>query len=88
MCNPLHDGSRIHRCISDLSLNILLFIGQEVISIARAADIVLAHQTIQGLLHLLPHDDLIHPDIIRHQDDDIVQICLDVIDITHQIQQL
>ena len=41
--NTLHDRSGIHVGIPDFTLNILFFIGQEIIGVARSADIVLAH---------------------------------------------
>ena len=85
MCDTLYNRRGINRRILDFSLNILFFIRQEVISIARASDIVLAHQAVKGSPDLFPHDDLIHADIIRHQDNDIVQIRLDIIDIANQI---
>ena len=85
MCDTLHNRRGINRRILDFSLNILFFIRQEVISITRASDIVLAHQAVKGSPHLFPHDDLIHADIIRHQDNDIIQIRLDIIDIANQI---
>ena len=85
MCDTLHNRRGINRRILDFSLNILFFICQEVISIARAADIILAHQTVKRAPHLFPHDNLIHADIIRHQNDNIIQICLDIINIANQI---
>ena len=72
MCDTLHDRRGINRRILDFSLNILFFIRQEVIRIARASDIVLAHQAIKGSSYLFSHNDLIHADIIRHQDNDII----------------
>ena len=71
-----------------LPLNILFLVGQEVISIAGAADIVLTEQTVQGAAHLFPHRDLVQTDVVRHQDDDVVQIGLYVIHVAHQIQEL
>ena len=77
-----------YRGVLDFALDVLFLIGQEVIGIAGTADVVLAEQAVQAVAHLFTHGDLIQPDIVRHQDDDVVQVGLDVIDVTHHIQQL
>ena len=88
MRDTFNDRCCVYRRVSDFSLNILLFVRQEIIGISSSSDIVLAHQTVQGSSHLLTHDDLIHADIISHQDNDIIQIRLNIIDVTNQVQKL
>ena len=83
-----YDVCRCYRSILDLALDILLLVGKEIVSIAGASDVVLAHQAIQRATHLLVHGDLVQPDIVCHQDDDVVEVGLDVIHIAHQIQEL
>ena len=83
--NALDDRCGINVGILDVLLDVLLFIGQEVISIAGSADIVLAHEPVQGLSDLFTEDDLIRADIISHQDNDVVHIGRDVIHITDKV---
>src|SRR5699024_9404663 len=71
----------------DFSLNILFFIGQEVINFSCSSDIVLAHQPVQTFTDSLTHGDLVHANIIRHQNYNIVQIGRNVVNITNQVQQ-
>jgi len=90
LCDPLHDGGGIHRgLVSDGSLDILFLIGKEVVRLAAPADIVLTQQTVQGLPDSFTQGDLVHPDIVGHEDDDVIQICRDVIiDVADEIQEL
>ena len=77
-----------HR-LPDLAGDILLVIRQEGIGFTVAGNIVLAIQAVQGLLHLLPHVDLIRADFRDHECGDVVQIRFDlVIHIADQIQEL
>ena len=71
----------------DLLLNILFLIRQEVINITSASDIILTHQAFEGLTHSSPENHLISTDIISHQNDDIVNRSLDIINIANQIQE-
>ena len=87
LSNTLHDRSGIHIGIPDFSLNVLFLIGQEIISIASSANIVLAHQTVKASTDSFTHDNLIHTNIICHKDNDIVQIGRNIINIPNQIQE-
>ena len=68
-------------------MNILFFIGQEIISIAGSADIVLAHQAVKGTTDSFTHDNLIYTNIVCHEDNDIVQVGRNIINISNQIQK-
>ena len=88
LSNALNDRRSIHVGILDVFLDVLLLIGQEVISVAGSADVVLAHKPVQGLSDLLTENDLICADIVSHQDNDIVHVGRDVIHIADQVQEL
>ena len=89
LTDTLHDGRSIHLCILiNISLDILLLIGQEVICITGSADIVLTQQMVEACAHYLSRRDLIDADIICHEDDDIIKVCRNIIDITNKIQEL
>ena len=85
--NTLHDRSGIYIGIPDLTLNVLFFIRQEIIGVAGSADIVLAHQTVKASTDSFTHDNLIHTNIICHEDHDIVQIGRNIINISNQVQK-
>ena len=87
LSNTLHDRSGIHIGIPDFTLNVLFLIGQEIISIASSANIVLAHQTVKASTDSFTHDNLIHTNIVRHKDNDIVQIRRNIINISNQVQK-
>ena len=87
MSNTLYNRSRIHISISDFTLNVLFFIRQEIISVACSANIVLAHQTVKAAPDVFTHDNLIDSNIVRHKDNDIVQIGRNIINISNQIQK-
>ena len=86
--NALDDRCGINVGILDVLLDVLLFIGQEVIIIAGSADIVLAHKPVQGFSDIFAEDDLIRADIISHQDNNVVHVGRDVIHIADQIKEL
>ena len=88
MSNALNDRCCIHVGILDILLDVLLLIGQEVISVSGSADVVLAHEPVQGLSDLLAENDLICADIIGHQDNNVVHVGRDVIHIADQVQEL
>src|SRR5699024_5148496 len=85
--DTVNDRSGINRSVFDFSLNILFFIGQEVINFSCSSDVVLAHQPVQTFTDSLTHGDLVHANIIRHQNYNIVQIGRNVVDVTNQVQQ-
>ena len=87
LSNTLHDRSGIHIGILDFSLNVLFLIGQEIISIASSANIVLAHQTVKASTDSFTYDNLIYTNIVCHKDNDIVQIRRNIINISNQVQK-
>ena len=88
LSNALNDRRSIHIGILDILLDVLLLIGQEVISVAGSANVVLAHEPVQGLSDLLAENDLICADIVSHQDNNVVHVGRDVIHIADQVQEL
>ena len=88
MCNASHYSRRIHIRGFDFALNILLLIGQEVIGVIRSSNVILTKQPVQRFCNHTAQLDFIRTDIIRHQDDNVIQIRRNIlIDITDQIQQ-
>ena len=88
LSNLLHNGSGIHDRVVDILLNILLHICQEVIGLAGSADVVLAHEPVQGILYLFTENNLVSPDIIGHEDDNVINIGGNIVHIADQIQEL
>ena len=86
--DALHDGGGVHRRVFDFALDVLLLIGQEVVGVAGAGDVVLAHQAIQRGRNRSLCADFVHGDVVRHQDHDVFKVGWNVIHIAHQIQQL
>ena len=85
--DALDDGGGIHvGAVCNLPLHVLLLVGEEVVGLPASGDVILPQQPVQGGLYPLPEDDLVHPDVVSHQDDDIVQISLDIVYVAHQIQ--
>ena len=83
-----NNGRCVHRRIFDLTLNVLLLVCQEIVSIPGSADIVLAHKAVQGFPRLFPESNLVPTDIVSHENDDVIHICRNVIHISDQIQKL
>ena len=89
LANTLHDCRGIDLSIFvNVSLNILFFISQEIISVASSSDVVLAKQTVETATHSLSHRNLIQTDIICHKDYDVVKVSRNIIDITNKVQKL
>ena len=83
----LHDRSGVHIGITNFTLNVLFLVSQEVISVTRSANIVLAHQTVKASSDSFTHDNLIHTNIVCHKNYDIVQIGRNIINISNQVQK-
>ena len=90
VADPLHDGGSIHGgLVADGTLDILLLVGQEVVGIAGAANVVLTKQIVQRLPHLLAENDFVGADIIGHQNHDVIQIGRHiVVDVANQVEEL
>ena len=80
-----YDIRSIHGSHLDFSLDILFLVREEVIGLARATDVVLRKQAVKALLHLVALGNFIKLDVIRHQDDDVIEVCLHVIYITDKV---
>ena len=83
LSDTLHDRGGIHIGIPDFTLNVLFFIRQKVISVSGSANIVLAHQTVKASTDSFTHNNLIHTNIVCHEDNDIVQIGRNIINISN-----
>ena len=87
LSDTLHDRSGIYIGIPNFTLNVLFLIGQEIISIASSANIVLTHQAVKATTDSFTHDNLIYTNIVCHKDNNIVQIRRNVINISNQVQK-
>ena len=73
----------------DLLLHVLLLVRQELEHVARASDIVLLQQAVEGLLHLRALHDLVHVDVVGHEDHDVVRVRRHVVlDVADEVQAL
>ena len=87
LSDTFHDRSGIHISVSDFTLNVLLFVCQEVVGVASSANIVLTHQAVKTSAGSFTHDNLIYTNIVCHKDNDIVQIGRNIINISNQVQK-
>ena len=85
--DTVYNRGGIHRSAFDFSLNILFFVGQEIIHFACSANVVLAHQTVQAVTDGFTHGDFVHANIVRHQNHDVIQVGRNVINIPDQVQK-
>ena len=86
--NLRHNGGGIHDGIAvNVALNILLLIGKEVIDVPCATDVVLREESFERRAHLLTHGNLVHADLVRHEDHEIVEFRLHVVHIAHEIEE-
>ena len=58
-----------------------------MIGVPSPSNIILVHKPVQGLSYFFTKDNLIRPDVICHQDYNVIYISRDVIYVADQIQQ-
>src|SRR5699024_750416 len=79
LTDTLNDCRAINLSIFvNVSLNMLLFISQKIISVTGSSAVILAKQTIQTTSYLLTHCNLIHMNIIRHKDNNVIKVCRNI----------
>ena len=71
----------------DFGGDVLFFIGEEHISIAVASDIILRQKPIKWRFDRCAQRNFINTNIVDHENGDIVNGWLNVVDIADQIQQ-
>ena len=86
--NARNDLRAVNDGVLDIDSDILLFIGKESIGIAVSGDIVLRQQSLQRLCDGGAQSDLIGTNIIDHQNRDIVDVSLDILNVAHEVQEL
>ena len=86
--NTLDDLCAVNRRILDVDGNILFLIRQEGVGIAIAGDVVLRQKAFQRSRDGRTEGDLVRVNIVNHQDSDVLDIRLDVLNITDEVEQL
>ena len=79
----IYDGIAVYA-----ALDVLLLVGEEVIDVPCASDVVLHEEAFERCAHRLAHGDLVHADPVRHEDHDVVAFCLDIVDVAHEVEEL
>ena len=83
-----NDLRTVYNRVFDVNSDVLLFVGQEGIGIAISGDIVLRQQSFQRLRNRCAKCDLVSSDVFNHQDSNVVDVCLNVLNVAHEIKQL
>ena len=86
--NALDDLCAVNRRILDVDGNILFLIRQEGIGIAIAGDVVLRQKAFQRSRDGCTEGNLVRANIVNHQDGDILDVCLDIFNVTDKVEQL
>ena len=86
--NTLDDLCAVNRRILDVDGNILFLICQESVGITIAGDVVLRQKAFQRSRDGRTEGDLVRVNIVNHQDSDVLDIRLDVLNITDEVEQL
>ena len=86
--NALDDLCAVNRRILDVDGNILFLICQEGIGIAIAGDVVLRQKAFQRSRDGCAESNLVRVNIVNHQDGDVLDVRLDVLNITDEVEQL
>ena len=68
--------------------DVLFLVGEEVVSVALARHVVLAHQAVKRSLKPLAQVDLVGAHIVDHERGDVVQRALEIPDVADEIEQL
>ena len=86
--NTLDDLCAVNRRILDVDGNILFLIRQEGVGIAIAGDVVLRQKAFQRSRDGCAEGNLVRVNIVDHQDGDILNVRLDVLNIADEVEQL
>ena len=86
--NALDDLCAVNRRILDVDGNILFLICQEGIGIAIAGDVVLRQKAFQRSRDGCAESNLVRVNIVDHQDGDVLNVRLDILDVTDKVEQL
>lgn len=74
--------------VLNINGDVLLFISEEGVGITVSRDVVLRQKAFQRLGDRGTKSNLVSADVINHQDRDVVNVSLDVLDVAHEIKQL
>ena len=82
------DGCGVHGGVAiDVPLDVLFLVGEEAVDVPGAADVVLREEALQGGGDLLAHGDFVEVDLIRHEDDEVVEVGFYVVDVAHEVEE-
>ena len=85
--NALDDLCAVNRRVLDVDGNILFLICQEGVGIAIAGDVVLRQKAFQRSCDGRTEGNLVRVNIVDHQDGDILDVRLDVLNIADEVEQ-
>ena len=74
--------------LGDLSRDVLLFVGEEIVRIALTRHVVFTHQAIERRLQTFAQGNLVHAHVVDHKRGDVVQRALEVRDVADKVEQL
>ena len=86
--NALDDLCAVNRRILDVDGNILFLVRQEGIGIAIAGDVVLRQKAFQRSRNGRTKGNLVRVNIVDHQDGDVLNVRLDILNIADEVEQL
>ena len=85
--NALDDLCAVNRRVLDVDGNILFLIRQEGVGIAIAGDVVLRQKAFQRSRDGRTEGNLVRVNIVDHQDGDVLDVRLDVLNIADEVEQ-
>ena len=84
--NALDDLCAVNRRILDVDGNILFLVREESVGIAVAGDVVLRQEAFQRSCDGCAEGDLVRVNIVNHQDGDVLNVRLDIINVANEIE--
>ena len=84
--NALNDLCAVNRRILDVDGNILFLVREESVGIAVAGDVVLRQEAFQRSRDRCAKGNLVRVNIVDHQDGDVLNVRLDILNIADQVE--
>ena len=76
-----HDRLAVNRCVADVDGDVLLLVRQKRVGVSISGNVVLGYQTLQRHCDFTAEVDLVRSDVVHHQNGDVVDVCLDVVNV-------
>ena len=88
LLNLVDNASRVDLLISDLTSYFLFGVGQKRIAVTCSRHVIFSHKAVEAFLHRLLLRLHVGIDAVRHEDGDVSNTRLDIVDVIDQVQHL